>query len=62
MAAVREEQGRLVAKHGPGVTGAHLRDMVYAEAVIKVCAFFVLLFALFALFVVLHLKPAQQQA
>jgi cytochrome P450 len=46
MARVREEQGRLVAKHGPGVTGAHLRDMTYADAVIKVCAccFVVLLF------------------
>ncbi|KIY95292.1 cytochrome P450, CYP85 clan [Monoraphidium neglectum] len=32
---LRAEQAALVAKHGPGVSGAMLREMVYADAVVK---------------------------
>jgi hypothetical protein len=35
VAKLREEQRRLVEKHGPGVTLAHMRGMAYADAVIR---------------------------
>ena len=35
MAKLRAEQEALVAKHGPGVTTALVKEMSYAEAVIR---------------------------
>jgi hypothetical protein len=32
---LREEQRRLVAQHGPGLTLAHMKGMTYADAVIR---------------------------
>jgi cytochrome P450 len=32
---LRQEQQQLVAKHGGGITGAVLKEMVYADAVVR---------------------------